>query len=71
MGHGAGQGRNYLQRVVIPASVTYIDGENVYDCGDAAMVTPRGSYAWNWATGWGIPCAGAGRGGRLIGDTAE
>ncbi len=44
-----------LQRVVIPASVTYIDDENVYDCGDAVVVTPRGSYAWNWATGWGIP----------------
>ena len=40
---------------MIPASVTYIDDENVYDCGDAAVVTPRGSYAWNWATGWGIP----------------
>ena len=40
---------------MIPASVTYIDDENVYECGDAAVITPRGSYAWNWATGCGIP----------------
>ena len=45
-----------LKRVYIPASVTFIDDDNLYvNCGDAAVVTPRGSYAWNWATGWGIP----------------
>ena len=44
-----------LRRVMIPASVTYIHDDNVYECGDAAVVTPRDSYAWNWATGWGIP----------------
>ena len=44
-----------LKRVMIPASVTYIHDDNVYECGDAAVVTPRDSYVWNWATGWGIP----------------
>ena len=44
-----------LQRVVIPASVTYIDDDNIFECGDAVGVTPRGSYAWQWTTGWSIP----------------
>ena len=44
-----------LKRVVIPASVTSIHNDNVFKCGDAAVVTPKNSYAWNWALSWEIP----------------
>ena len=44
-----------LKRVVVPATVTHIHNDCIYNCGDAVVVTPKDSYTWNWAKGWGIP----------------
>ena len=47
---------NQLEKVYIPESVTEIDGDIFYDCGDVTIVTTAGSYAETYANENGIPC---------------
>ena len=47
-----------LTRVHIPASVTFINDDNFYDRSDkVVIVTPRDSYAWQWARRVGLAVA--------------